>query len=188
MIKTWHVWLKEKKRECRQQDHLFKQILIHISETLNIQKQWNCITTFDHHIEQLHYKKNHRKDQKITLIETEKRTWNCATHLKKQKNNAIHVGWMCSLFYVFCRALYIVAFSQWCTLDPQARIFQAPCCCCAQNHQWLVWNVQIYPYFNDHNFPDFTLQFNIIGWNEFGFIRVELFRLSPKILLAHVLY
>ena len=59
------------KKDGEEQDHRFKQILIHILETLNIEKQWNCITTSDHHIEQLHYKKNHIKGQKIAQIETE---------------------------------------------------------------------------------------------------------------------
>lgn len=40
------------------------RFLIHIFQTLNIEKQWNCITTSDHHIEQLHYKRNHIKGQK----------------------------------------------------------------------------------------------------------------------------
>lgn len=57
----------------------FEQILIHIFQTLNIEKQWNCITTSDHHIEQLHYKKNHIKGQKIALIETEKQPRLCNT-------------------------------------------------------------------------------------------------------------
>lgn len=40
------------------------RFLIHIFQTLNIEKQWNCITTSDHHIEQLHYKRSHIKGRK----------------------------------------------------------------------------------------------------------------------------
>ena len=76
--------------------------ILHFLETLTISKRWNCITTSDHHIEQLHYKITIQKANKSkrTLIRKEKK------ERKKKKSNVAQTSatqlWKYIATHVMC--------------------------------------------------------------------------------------